>query len=123
MGKKIAVKKGGKLGPVVEKKVMPVEEDPQRLVNYVCGSNIYTKGEDIKVSSCRLITSSSWNINSFRSNQTTNILIGFGTSTSAHLRLSRSLIPIRRNTGASFDKWDLEEITKFKSLESSEKLN
>lgn len=40
----------GKLGPVVEKKIMPVETDPQKLVNHVCGSNIYTKGEDIKVS-------------------------------------------------------------------------
>lgn len=46
----MVAKKGGKLGPVVEKKVMPVETDPQKLVNYVCGSNILTKGEDIKVS-------------------------------------------------------------------------
>jgi hypothetical protein len=42
-------KVGGKLGAVVEKKVMPVETDPKKLVNYVCGSNIYTKGEDVKV--------------------------------------------------------------------------
>lgn len=41
--------KGGKLGAAVEKKVMPVETDPHKLVNYVCGSNIYIKGEDIKV--------------------------------------------------------------------------
>lgn len=47
---KLAGKKPGKLGPVVEKKIMPVETDPQKLVNYVCGSNIYIKGEDIKVS-------------------------------------------------------------------------
>lgn len=40
----------GKMGAVVEKKVMPVETDPQKLVNFVCGSNILTKGEDIKVS-------------------------------------------------------------------------
>jgi hypothetical protein len=42
-------KVGGKLGAVVEKKVMPVETDPKKLVNYVCGSNIFTKGEDVKV--------------------------------------------------------------------------
>jgi len=49
LGKKMAGKKGGKLGPVVEKKVMPVETDPKRLVNFVCGSNIYIKGEDVKI--------------------------------------------------------------------------
>lgn len=49
LGKKIAVKKGGKLGPVIEKKKMPVETDPLKLVNYVCGSNIYIKGEDVKI--------------------------------------------------------------------------
>lgn len=42
-------KKGGKLGPVVEKKVMPVETDANKLVNYVCGSNILIKGEELKV--------------------------------------------------------------------------
>lgn len=47
---KLAGKKPGKLGPVVEKKIIPVETDTQKLVNYVCGSNIYIKGEDIKVS-------------------------------------------------------------------------
>lgn len=43
-------KKAGKLG-AMEKKEMPVESDPHKLVNYVCGSNIYTTGEDVKVSS------------------------------------------------------------------------
>ncbi|XP_021196420.2 large ribosomal subunit protein mL54 [Helicoverpa armigera] len=41
-------KKAGKL-TAMEKKEMPVESDPQRLVSHVCGSNIYTTGEDIKV--------------------------------------------------------------------------
>lgn len=50
LGKKMA-KKGGKLGPVVEKKIMPVETDANKLVSFVCGSNIYIKGEDIKVRS------------------------------------------------------------------------
>lgn len=43
-------KKGAKLGPIVEKKILPVETDTEKLVNYVCGSNILVKGEDIKVS-------------------------------------------------------------------------
>lgn len=42
-------KKIGKVGPVAEKKVIPVETDPSKLVNYVCGSNYMQKGEDIKV--------------------------------------------------------------------------
>jgi len=42
-------KKLGKLGAMVEKKVLPVETDPQKLVSFVCGSNIYKEGEDIKL--------------------------------------------------------------------------
>uniref|UniRef100_A0A182MEN9 Large ribosomal subunit protein mL54 n=1 Tax=Anopheles culicifacies TaxID=139723 RepID=A0A182MEN9_9DIPT len=42
-------KKLGKLGPTVEKKVIPVETDTTRLVNYVCGSNIMKQGEDVKI--------------------------------------------------------------------------
>lgn len=49
LGKKMGGKVGGKMGAVAEKKVMPVETDPHKLVNYVCGSNIYVKGEDVKV--------------------------------------------------------------------------
>ncbi|KAG6463898.1 39S ribosomal protein L54, mitochondrial [Manduca sexta] len=41
-------KKAGKLG-TMEKKEMPVETDPNKLVNYVCGSNIYVTGEDVKL--------------------------------------------------------------------------
>lgn len=41
-------KKAGKLS-TMEKKEMPVETDPEKLVKYVCGSNIYTTGEDVKV--------------------------------------------------------------------------
>lgn len=39
----------GKAGPIVEKIKFTVEKDPHKLVNYCCGSNIYTDGEDIKV--------------------------------------------------------------------------
>ncbi|XP_055374573.1 39S ribosomal protein L54, mitochondrial [Condylostylus longicornis] len=42
-------KKLGKLGPVMEKKIIPVETDPNKLVNYVCGSNLKKTGEDIKI--------------------------------------------------------------------------
>lgn len=28
---------------------MPVEQDPKKLVNYVCGSNYFVEGEDVKV--------------------------------------------------------------------------
>lgn len=31
---------------------MYVEKDPHKLVNYVCGSNIYNEGEDVKVNEC-----------------------------------------------------------------------
>lgn len=44
-------KKLGKLGPIMEKKVIPVETDANKLVNYVCGSNYLKTGEDVKVSS------------------------------------------------------------------------
>ncbi|EAT33961.1 AAEL013771-PB [Aedes aegypti] len=42
-------KKLGKLGPVVEKKEIPVETDANKLVNFVCGSNVLKTGEDIKL--------------------------------------------------------------------------
>ncbi|XP_017460823.1 PREDICTED: 39S ribosomal protein L54, mitochondrial [Rhagoletis zephyria] len=42
-------KKLGKLGPIVEKKEIPVETDANKLVNYVCGSNILKTGQDIKL--------------------------------------------------------------------------
>ncbi|KAJ8928192.1 hypothetical protein NQ314_019255 [Rhamnusium bicolor] len=47
LGGALKKKKLGKLGPMIEKKVLPVETDPEKLVKYVCGSNIYKTGEDI----------------------------------------------------------------------------
>lgn len=41
--------KVGKAGPIVERPTLYVEKDPHKLVNYVCGSNIYNDGEDVKV--------------------------------------------------------------------------
>ncbi|GFG30332.1 hypothetical protein Cfor_01569 [Coptotermes formosanus] len=46
LGKK---KKLSKLGPMMEKKVIPVETDTQKLVNYVCGSNLLKEGEDVRL--------------------------------------------------------------------------
>lgn len=49
LGGVLKKKKLGKLGPTVEKQVLPVETDPEKLVKYVCGSNIYVTGEDVEV--------------------------------------------------------------------------
>lgn len=42
-------KKLGKLGPMVEKKILPVETDANKLVNYCCGSNIFKEGTDVQL--------------------------------------------------------------------------
>lgn len=42
-------KKKLKLGQTLEKKILPVETDPVKLVNFVCGSNIMKEGQDIAV--------------------------------------------------------------------------
>lgn len=41
--------KVGKAGPIAEKLTFPAEKDTNKLVNYLCGSNIYVDGEDVKV--------------------------------------------------------------------------
>lgn len=103
----MAPKKGGKLGPVVEKKIMPVETDPQKLVNYVCGSNINIKGEDIKVSFFGLMREflKIYLPNFFRSNPTASTLNGFGIFIPANQRLFKSLIPKQNHIGRNLDKW------------------
>lgn len=53
---------GGKSGPMVEKKILPVETDPERLVNYCCGSNIYKTGEDVKLGPDNEYPDWLWNI-------------------------------------------------------------
>lgn len=55
-------KKAGKLS-TMEKKEMPVESDPHKLVNYVCGSNIYTTGEDVKVQEDSAYPAWLWGLN------------------------------------------------------------
>ena len=37
------------LGAIDRKKPLPVETDPEKLVNYCCGSNIFKEGEDVKL--------------------------------------------------------------------------
>ncbi|KAK4884599.1 hypothetical protein RN001_000870 [Aquatica leii] len=49
LGGALKKKKLGKLGAVAEKKVLPVETDPERLVSYACGTNIFKTGEDVKL--------------------------------------------------------------------------
>lgn len=36
---------------MIEKVVLPVENDATKLLNYVCGSNINKTGEDVKIKS------------------------------------------------------------------------
>nr|CAG4648420.1 EOG090X0KWJ [Moina brachiata]SVE93401.1 EOG090X0KWJ [Moina brachiata] len=60
LGKKAG--KAGKLGPVVEKKVLPVETDPEKLVNYACGSNILKQGQDVKLAADSEYPEWLWNL-------------------------------------------------------------
>lgn len=50
LGGVLKKKKGGlKGGPTIEKRILPVETDVNKLVKFVCGSNIYKTGEDIEL--------------------------------------------------------------------------
>lgn len=49
IGGALKKKKLGKLGPAMEKKVLPVETDATKLVRFVCGSNIYKTGDDVEI--------------------------------------------------------------------------
>lgn len=49
VGGMLKKKKLGKAGPAIEKKILPVESDAHKLVNFVCGSNIYKEGEDVQL--------------------------------------------------------------------------
>ncbi|KAJ8708530.1 hypothetical protein PYW07_010655 [Mythimna separata] len=55
-------KKAGKLGSM-EKKELPVETDPHKLVSRVCGSNIYTTGEDVKLQEDSAYPAWLWSLN------------------------------------------------------------
>ncbi|KAL0110194.1 hypothetical protein PUN28_013681 [Cardiocondyla obscurior] len=59
-----AAKKPKKTLTAVEKKVLPVETDVNRLLTYVCGTNIYKEGgEDVKLKPDSEYPSWLWNIN------------------------------------------------------------
>nr|CAG4636696.1 EOG090X0KWJ [Eubosmina coregoni]SVE70204.1 EOG090X0KWJ [Eubosmina coregoni] len=46
----LGTKKGKtKAAPVAEKRIIPVESDPEKLVNFVCGSNILKQGQDVEI--------------------------------------------------------------------------
>ncbi|XP_033356868.1 39S ribosomal protein L54, mitochondrial [Bombus vosnesenskii] len=47
--KNYAVVDKKKIKGIKQKIDLPVEEDVDKLLNYVCGSNIYKEGEDIKL--------------------------------------------------------------------------
>ncbi|XP_015593708.1 39S ribosomal protein L54, mitochondrial [Cephus cinctus] len=42
-------KKGKKTGVVVEKKVLPVETDVNKLLKFVCGTNVMKEGKDVEI--------------------------------------------------------------------------
>lgn len=44
-----AKKLKGKIGGTIEKKVLPIETDPERLTRFCCGSNIYVEGNDVEL--------------------------------------------------------------------------
>ncbi|KMQ92445.1 39s ribosomal protein mitochondrial [Lasius niger] len=45
-----------------EKKLLPVETDVNRLMTYVCGTNLYKEGEDVKIKSDSEYPSWLWTI-------------------------------------------------------------
>lgn len=49
LGGALKKKKMGKVGTTVEKKILPVETDPAKLVEYCMGLNINKTGEDVKL--------------------------------------------------------------------------
>lgn len=49
LGGALKKKKLGKLGAAVEKRILPVETDPKKLVEYAMGVNIYKTGEEVKL--------------------------------------------------------------------------
>lgn len=49
LGGVLKKKKLGKVGPVTEKRVLPVETDPQKLTTYCCGANFHKTGEEVKL--------------------------------------------------------------------------
>ncbi|KAK9888922.1 hypothetical protein WA026_001142 [Henosepilachna vigintioctopunctata] len=49
IGGALKKKKVGKVAAAVEKRILPVETDPEKLVNYAMGINIYKTGEELKL--------------------------------------------------------------------------
>ncbi|KAL3288011.1 hypothetical protein HHI36_002463 [Cryptolaemus montrouzieri] len=62
IGGALKKKKLGKVGGALEKKVLPVETDPVKLVNYAIGINIFKTGEELKLKSDSEYPDWLWNI-------------------------------------------------------------
>lgn len=54
---------GGKGGPILEKTELPVETDPHKLVQFVCGSNTLKEGKDVEVKPDSEYPDWLWNLN------------------------------------------------------------
>lgn len=105
-------KKAGKKtksDPAMQKVIIPAESDPHKLVNYVCGSNIYTTGEDVKViinvmDNFKLEYTFNWlkhfYLNYFSWNQNLNIQIGYGIFMWDHQNQYQNWIQTQKNIGA-----------------------
>lgn len=98
---------------------MPVVTDPNRLVNYCCGSNYFVEGEDVKVSLIIFVRfNSNLNKSLFSSNPTVNILTGCGHYTPESQKLSMNSIQTQNSTGESLEVMHLNEIYSCLSLKS-----
>lgn len=105
----------------MEKKIIPVETDANKLVNYVCGSNYLKTGEDIKVSLSQCIINDehseiimfccSWS-------PTRSIPAGYGVWILNELCHWKSWIPIQKHTGAACAKWHSDATISSRSWKS-----
>lgn len=90
----------GKTGPVIEKKVLPVETDTNKLVNFLCGSNVMKSGEDIKLKPDSEYPDWLWSLNT-----TPNQLHELDPQTKAYWRKLRTINLRRNNTLAKLKKF------------------
>lgn len=109
----------------MEKKIIPVETDANKLVNYVCGSNYLKTGEDIKVSVTQCIINSQIEliITCCSLSPTRSIPTGYGVWILNELCLWMSWIPIPKRTGAACAKWHSDAIISCRSWKSFRELS
>lgn len=80
---------------------MPVETDPKKLVQYVCGSNYFKTGEDVKVKPDSEYPEWLWNINIGPPKK----LDELDPNTKAYWRKLRTIGMRRKNTLASLRRF------------------